>query len=421
MYQLILLFTEKFFRLGVGLVSSILIARTLGVEQFGLISSDLAIRSIIIVILGFGLESYVLRESSLKTSTQLFSSHFLVRLILNIIYLFVALVVFSFGEVDLATIVILTSVILNFFDVREIQFKAKQKVKELCIASLIIYTLVLAVRIYGYWYELSLDFFAYTYALEFVLGLIVFFVYKSKEHVVSINVEVFKVAISLFKQGLFLVASALSVIAFSKIDIIMLENIDGATSAGIYSAATRISEMWFMIPAILMSYLIPKIEGQAKKYFETEVYGMQITVALSYLFLILVYFCAEPLIKLLYGTSYIAAADVLKIHAVAGVFVALGTSQAVFFYRNNLVWYSTVKNIVAVCCAVGLNYLFIPEYGPQGAALATVVSFSVSTLFMNGLNKRTTLIFIQNIRALLLLDVIDVIKSLREKNVRSSC
>ncbi|QUJ68205.1 flippase [Photobacterium sp. GJ3] len=421
MYQLILLFAERFFRLGVGLTSSILIARTLGAEQFGLISSDLAIRSIIIVLLSLGLESYVLRESSLKESSKLFSSHFLVRLVLNSLYLFVALVIFNLGDVDLATTVILISAFFNLFDVREIQFKAKKKVKELCIISIAIYSIVLAARIYGSYNKMGLDYFAYTYALEYILGLIAFFVYKRKDQKIIISYEVITLASQLFKQGGFLVASALSVIAFSKIDIIMLENIDGPSSAGIYSAATRISEMWFMIPAIIMSYLIPRIEGQAKKIFETEVFGMQITVALSYFFLIVVYFCSEPLITFLYGNDYIAASNILKIHAVASIFVSLGTSQAVFFYRNNLVWYSTVKNVVAVCCAIGLNYIFIPKYGAQGAAIATVLAFSVSTLIMNALNKRTNEIFIQNIRALLLLDIIEILNLLREKNVKSSC
>jgi O-antigen/teichoic acid export membrane protein len=85
-------------------------------------------------------------------------------------------------------------------------------------------------------------------------------------------------------------------------------------------------------------------------------------------------FLSEPIISILFGTQYSAAAGVLSIHIWAGVFVFLGVSVNNWFLAENLQIYSFYRTLLGCIANIALNLILIPKWGIQGAAVSTLIS-----------------------------------------------
>lgn len=91
------------------------------------------------------------------------------------------------------------------------------------------------------------------------------------------------------------------------------------------------------------------------------------------------YFIAEPLISLIFGTDYINSAPILKVLTIYGVMLAVTqiTSNSLD-YLGRAKARSITKGVTAILNAA-LNILLIPRIGVIGAAIATVISFGIYT------------------------------------------
>ncbi|MFM6309557.1 MAG: oligosaccharide flippase family protein, partial [Dolichospermum sp.] len=76
---------------------------------------------------------------------------------------------------------------------------------------------------------------------------------------------------TLLKESWPLILSGLTIIIYMRIDQIMLGQMVGDKAVGLYSAATRISEIWYFIPGAIASSVIPSIYA-AKEVSEALYY-----------------------------------------------------------------------------------------------------------------------------------------------------
>jgi O-antigen/teichoic acid export membrane protein len=65
--------------------------------------------------------------------------------------------------------------------------------------------------------------------------------------------------------------SGIAIMIYMKIDQIMLGQMVGDEAVGIYSAAVRISEVWYFVPIAIVASVFPAIL-EAKKRSETQYY-----------------------------------------------------------------------------------------------------------------------------------------------------
>jgi PST family polysaccharide transporter len=93
---------------------------------------------------------------------------------------------------------------------------------------------------------------------------------------------------------------------------------------------------------------------------------------------------------------------VLAVHAWAGVFVALGVGQGIWNVCEGLTRLALVRTLAGAALNIVLNVVFIPRFGPLGAAVATVVSYALSAYIMNAFDRRTRVIFRMQTEAILL-------------------
>jgi PST family polysaccharide transporter len=182
-----------------------------------------------------------------------------------------------------------------------------------------------------------------------------------------------------------------------KIDQVMIGQMLGDDDVGIYSAAVRLTEVWYFIPMVITSSVFPVIV-QAKKHGDEaykailqKLFLLMIWLSLGVACLIMVF--AQPFVSLFFGQEFIRAAGPLAIQCWAGIFIFAGLVSNQWYLLENLSRYTLYRNIFGAGINVVLNFLFIPRLGINGAALATLLTQLGTSYLFDGINSKTRPMF----------------------------
>jgi O-antigen/teichoic acid export membrane protein len=406
------LFFDKILRMGVGLIVGVWIARYLGPEQFGLLSFATAFVGLFGAIAGLGLQGIVVRdivrdpsrkEETLGTAAMLQFVGGLIAygLILGTIF-------WLRPDDTLAKVLVAILGSMMLFKASELvvywfesQVLSKytvwvQNSSFLVFASIKVGLLLNNAPLIAFAWAMMAEALMVALLLGVILGL-----RGPRLHHLRITL---KRAKRLLKDSWPLLLSGIAVSIYMKIDQIMLGQMVGDEALGIYSAAVRISEVWYFIPMMIVASVFPAIL-EAKKRSEEQYYRrlqrlydlmvwLSIGVALPMTFL------STPVVVLLFGEAYAASGTVLAIHIWASVFVFLGVASSKWFLAENRQLLSLQRTLLGAIANVGLNLWLIPFYGAVGAALATVMSYAIAAFFADLMQKETRKMFLMKVSAL---------------------
>ena len=191
---------------------------------------------------------------------------------------------------------------------------------------------------------------------------------------------------------------------YMRLDMVMLEMMRGSFAVGVYSAATRISEVWYFIPMAIVSSVSPSIMRVKN---DPALLNSRLRKLFSLMTLIacvigsIVALSSHFIIRILYSNSYSGAAPVLAVHVWASVFVFLGVAQSPWDLTKNLTKLALYRTVMGAIINVAMNLYLIPRYSALGAAIATVVSYSISGVFANIFSAQTRPIFYMQMRSFL--------------------
>lgn len=190
-----------------------------------------------------------------------------------------------------------------------------------------------------------------------------------------------------------------------KVDIILLTLMAGEAEAGIYSVAAQLSEVWYVLPAMVMTAAFPAMLDRRRadpagfgKFIQRWLDGF---AAIAMLLAVTVSLVASHIVVFLYGAEYAAAAPILTIHIWAAVFVFMRALMSKWMIAEDLYLFSLLSHLTGAVVNVLLNLVLIPAYGGVGAAIATAISYSISSYFAFALAGRTREMFIRMSRALI--------------------
>jgi PST family polysaccharide transporter len=201
-----------------------------------------------------------------------------------------------------------------------------------------------------------------------------------------------------------LIVSSIAIVAYMKIDQIMLSQMIGDEAVGVYSAAARISEVWYFVAIALNSSFRPTLI----KLRETDPYNFakrlqqifNLMVQLSFVVGVFVSMTSPYLIQILFGDPYTEANNILRIHVWAGVFVFLNNAVWIWYIAENKQKLANIRILVGLSLNIALNYVLIFEYGAVGAAVATLISRAFVAYAGQLLTKDTRHIFFMMTRAI---------------------
>lgn len=379
------LFGEKILRMIVGLFVGIWVARYLGPEQFGLFSYAQSFVGLFTAIATLGLDGIVVRElvKDGNRRDELIGTAFWLKLIGAFAVLTVLAIAINFTSNDSFTntlvFIIASATIFQSFNVIDFYFQSKVLSRYVVFANVISLLISSVVKVVLLLNEAPLIAFAWVIFFDsFVLacGFIYFYLKHSTFKMKHLTFKK-ETAVALLKDSWPLILSGMVVAVYMKIDQVMIKEMMNVEAVGQYAAAVRLSEIWYFIPLAIVSSLFPAIIN-AKKQSEELYYTrlqklydfmvwMAIAIALPMTFL------SDLIVDLLYGGQYNQAGSVLMIHIWTGVFVFLGLAFGRYLTTENLTKKSFYRTLLGAVLNVILNYILIPIYGINGAAIATLL------------------------------------------------
>ena len=407
------LFFDKFIRLGVGLLVGVWIARYLGPEQFGLLSYALAFVALFSAVANLGLNAIVVRDlvqDSASTDTTMGTS-FLLSVFGGLLAFCLSLLAISYARPDdeLAKfIVVLLSLLMVFkaTDVVRYWFESQVQSKYVVWMENGIFLVFAAIKIVLIVAEAPLLAFIWALFAEGLLvstGLMIVYALQGGE-IRAWRAQISRVK-NLIKDSWPLILSGLAIMVYMRIDQIMLGQMLDDESVGIYSAAVKISEVWYFIPMTIVASVFPSIieakkQGEARYYQRLQkLSGLMLLLALAGA--IPMTFLSAWITDLLFGNAYQLAGSVLAIHIWSGLFVFLGLASGEWFIIEGLQKYYFYRTILGAFVNIGLNFIMIPKFGIIGAAWATVVAQLCSNILFNIFNRKTRVIFFMQCKSIL--------------------
>ncbi len=420
------MFGERIIRMLVGFFVSVYVVRYLGPDDFGLFSYALSFVGLFATLSTLGLDSIVVREL-VKTPDrrdELLGSVFNLRIwggVVSIILL--AATIFLSGENSITTILILIISATNIFqclNVVEYYFQAKVESKFNVYVQSVSMIIAAALKVILILTNSPLIYFAIVHASESLfLSVGYFLVYKKNN--LRITQWYFRkdTAKILLKDAWPLILSGIVISVYARIDQVMIKNMLDTKEVGIYAAAVKLAEAWYFVPIILSSSLFPAIlnakQISEKLYMSRlqKLYDLLAYLAIG--FSLFITFFAALIINILYGEKYSGSETVLTIYVWAGVSVALGIASSQFLVSENLTKISFYRTLAGMVLNIGINFYLIPKMGITGAAIATLVSYTIAT-FSIGMTKSTFSQFRLMMKSILFISLINMIKQKWQSN-----
>jgi PST family polysaccharide transporter len=404
------LMVDRVVRMGMGLFVGVWIARYLGPIRFGSLNFALVYVALFGTVTTLGLDGLVVREvlhkaedthEILGTTLALKSGSGLLGVVLSIATL---RIIQPHDKQALLLVSILSlTLVFQAFDAIDFFFQSQVQSKITVWAKNSAFLILAAIRVLLIYKKAPLWSFAAAYTGEIALGAIGLvlgyrlwggrmFVWHSSK----------KRAALLLKQSWPLLFSAMAIMVYLRLDTVMLKMMKGDYAVGLYSAATRVSEVWYFIPMAIVSSVSPAIMrvkddpelfyGRLRKLF--SLMTMTACVIGS-----IVALASHAIIRILYTNVYSGAAPILAVHVWASVFVFLGVAQSPWDISKNMFKLLLYRTVSGAILNVVMNLYLIPRYSAMGAAIATVVSYALAGVFGNAFSARTRPIFYMQMRS----------------------
>ncbi len=405
------LFFDKVLRMGVGLLVMVLVARYLGPQQYGLLNFATAFVGLFGAVAGLGLQSIVVRdivrdptcrEETLGTAAvlQLGGGVLAYGLILGTIFWLRPDDVLAKWLVTILGSMMLfkaSEVAMYWFE-SQVLSKYTVWVQN---GSFLVFAAVKLALIFG---NAPLLAFAWATVAEAVMFALLLLVILGMH---GPGLRKLKVSLArakaLLADSWALLLSGLSIAFYMKIDQIMLGQMLGDRAVGIYSAASRISEVWYFIPMMIVASVSPTILVAKKQsdalYHQRLQHLYDLMACLSIAVALPITFLAEPIVDLLFGPTYAEASTVLSIHIWGSIFVFLGLAN-IWIIAENRILMALQRSFLGMLINIFLNWLMIPIYGVCGAAIATFISQAFANYGIDVMQKASRQVFYAKTKSL---------------------
>lgn len=379
---------SRVFTMVFSLVTTMIVARLLGPDSFGTLSYVLSVAGLFSVLASLGVSGVTYREmvahkekreEILGSSLAITISTGLIAICLVFISLF-----FIHESLYIKSLIMLMS--LSFLTqpltLLSIDFLKDGEAKYATITQLITSVISNIFKIIAIFLFSSLFLFITVLILENVIAGYIYIYQIKKIKRRSLVVSVSK------KQVLLILSAAIPLMfmigfteIYARIDQIMLKHYMDIRAVGLYSAAARLTEVWYFIPNIFITALFPALVHASKespREYRKRFNILAITlVAISLAISIVTFIGSDLLITIIYGKAFIHASPLLSVYifSLLGSFISMLLLQDLFL--KNKMWLVILLPASTSILNIVLNIFLIPLKGALGAAIATVISYNL--------------------------------------------
>lgn len=403
------LFLDKIIRLGFGLIVGVLVARYLGPGQFGKWNYAIAFVSLISALATLGLDQIVVKHLlENRKEEEVLGTAFYLRVFGSALSTIIVCSYFSFYKKDatLFTIALLTvgSLFFQSFDVIDLKNQSVLHSRKTVIVKNTVFVIVSIIKLFFVYLKFPLLSFVVIGLIEFIFGAVGMVLYYGLSNFIKWNFN-YSYCKTLLFQAWPLILSGIIIMMYMRIDQIMIGEFLGEKAVGLYSVSTRFTELWYFIPSVFATSFFPKLvekyNTNKKTYFEVCLKLLKLLFLISFAIAIFFAFFSNLIINFLYGFAYITSVFALQISIWTGIFVFWGVAAGNMLVIENLNKHNLIKSIQGLLINVTLNYILIPKYGINGAAIATLISQFYASYIYYFFFKSTRHIFMLQTKSIL--------------------
>ena len=371
-------------------VVGLLTARYLGPNNYGLINYAATYTSFFASFCTLGINSVIVKNfvDHPDEEGETVGSAIILRTIssvLSVVMMMCITFIADNGEKTTNIVVFLCGigVIFQVMDTLDYWFQSRLESKYSAFATVISYTVV---SIYKVWLLVtgkSVEWFAVSTSIDYLVVAIILLIVYKKRNGPRFSCSMRK-AKELFKSSYHFILAGLMVSIYGSTDKFMLKKLLNEAEVGYYSTAVSLCNTWVFLLTAIIDSLYPVIlqSFNNKELFERknkQLYSIvfYISVSVSILFSVL----ATPVVRILYGKAYIAAAAPLRIITWYTAFSYLGVARNAWIVSYNKQNYLKYLYIGAAITNVVLNVIMIPLWGASGAAFASLLT-QISTILV---------------------------------------
>ena len=382
---------------GIGFLISLLIAKLAGASQFGTLSLIIVNAAFIHIITGLGTDAAIVWHGVAGTNydrDKIFSFTVMTAAIQLLFFYIIAILGYLFlghtllgGSYDLriffAEIVYFTGLVImdKFLSLYYSQHEAKLCNKILSVISGLLFFVVLII-----WFTkpiVIMDFPIWIYSLfVFIPSLVLtfFFIIKFKPALKKISHEEMR-SFSSF-SFIVLITNLIQFVAF-RADYWLISIYYDHTSVGVYAQASKFAQLLWIIPGVLAGLLVPALKNKDEKLSDLKLISLcrmsfYIHVALSILLIIAAVIIYKFFLPPIYFEGFLS----LLIMVPGYLFYTFTIILAGYFSANRLLKVNLFGSIL--CCGLILlfDFLFIPFLSYNGAAIANLIAYSITTIYV---------------------------------------
>lgn len=396
------LLLDNVLRMVIGLLVGVWVARYLGPEQFGLLNYAIAFVMMFSSIATLGLDGIVIRDIVSEPSRKeaLLGTALVLKITGGIAtFLVTMLAVFLLRPQDnmshLLVAITAAGTIFQAFDAIDFWFQSQVQSKYTVYAKNCAYISISLVKVGLIMLKAPLIAFACAGLAETIIvaaGLIT--VYRKNGQSIKMWCADAALARRLLHDSWPLIFSGTFVLINMTVDKIMLGDLASNAEVGFFTAAARLSEVWYCIPMIVGGSVMPalvmeKADNESNYLVRLQqTYNLMSICALS--LALPITFLSPKLIALLYGTGYSAAAHMLSVHIWTGLFVYHVSIRTRSLMVEGKQRFIAVMSFFTMVFNVVFNFFLIPPYGGVGASYASLFSWVLCALLVPYFSKQTS-------------------------------
>jgi len=373
--------------MAISLASTFYIARTLGPQNFGELSYA---QSVIGILALFGALAGSLYRDIVKHPYRegvLLGTAWVVSLATSVVTAFLALSYAFLTPHSILTIWVIALLCLaqfiSPFAIIQNVFYAKTETKVLALVNLSIHITISLAKILAMIEGNGVLILASILVLEQLLIAVTYSFMYVKLHRQSFTNWSFNAsyAKTLIHDSIPLMIVAGSGAIAARIDQIFIKHSLDIASVGLYGMAVQLSELWQFLPGAILTAFFPaiihartNIESYRRRIFSLIgifiVYGVGISAVMSFL--------APTIISFIYGNAFFAGFNIFRIYIWSLTGMIVGFIVQYLLMAENLRRIQIYTAVIPAVINVILNILLIPRLGSSGAAIATVVSYTIA-------------------------------------------
>jgi len=382
-------------------LSTFIVARYLGAEEYGELSVLIALSTVLSSLLDLGLINTTIREGTKKNSKidLVISSFFNIRIILfcflTVVFLLYAFCLYNGNVLALLLITIPTLIGQLLQGVAKVYYQIKEEMKNIAIINIIIGILTPIFIFVAIYLKLSLNFIAFSYGLTSLLaGIIcIVIVQKKYKYTVIINKSIL-VGIHLFT------INALLYTIIPQLGPIILEKILSLQDVGYFSAAYRIPSYLYVIPGIVATAFYPRLfklynQGEFAKHSNLSKIQIKIMTTITSIVTMPFIFFSTIFITILFGEEWLVLENYVPVLCLVVILQSFNYPLADYLTTKG----HQDKRLIALSISffIGVtSYIYLGvKYGLSGVIYAPIM-LEVSYLLILSYFTKSHRLFVVN-------------------------